>query len=66
MNSTFESSGINIEFMDTSISPKDDFYKFVNGNWLDSAIIPSDQSVWGGFYELSKNNYVCSYFIYSY
>ena len=55
MNSKFESPGINIKFMDTSISPKDDFYKFVNGNWLDSAFIPSDQSVWGGFYELSKN-----------
>ena len=54
MNKQFLSSGINLDYMDTTISPKDDFYQFVNGSWIDSAKIPSDHSVWGGFYELRK------------
>ena len=54
MKKQFLSSGINLEYMDRTISPKDDFYRYVNGNWLDSAKIPDDHSVWGGFYELRK------------
>jgi len=54
MKKEFLSSGINLDYMDRSTSPKDDFYQFVNGSWLDSAKIPSDHSVWGGFYELRK------------
>ena len=54
MKKQFLSSGINLEYMDQAISPKDDFYRYVNGNWLDSAKIPNDHSVWGGFYELRK------------
>ena len=54
MKKQFLSKGINMAYMDTAVSPKDDFYQFVNGNWIDSARIPSDHSVWGGFYELRK------------
>ena len=54
MKKQFLSSGINLDYMDTTISPRNDFYKYVNGNWLDSAKIPNDHSVWGGFYELRK------------
>tara|TARA_Y100000994_G_scaffold249344_1_gene260492 strand:+ start:6414 stop:8399 length:1986 start_codon:yes stop_codon:yes gene_type:complete len=54
MKNQFASNGINLDYMDKSISPKDDFYQFVNGNWIDSAKIPNDHSVWGGFYELRK------------
>ena len=54
MNNQFLSNGINLDYMDRTISPKDDFYQFVNGNWIDSAKIPNDHSVWGGFYELRK------------
>ena len=49
MQKKFLSQGINMTYMDTTVSPKDDFYQFVNGNWIDSAKIPSDHSVWGGF-----------------
>tara|TARA_S200000501_G_C20854956_1_gene757359 strand:- start:540 stop:2624 length:2085 start_codon:yes stop_codon:yes gene_type:complete len=54
MKNQFLSTGINLDFMDTTISPKNDFYRYVNGVWLDSAKIPSDQSVWGSFYQLDK------------
>ncbi len=54
MKQQFLSKGINLDYMDNTVSPKDDFYQFVNGNWIDSAKIPNDHSVWGGFYELRK------------
>jgi len=38
--------------MDTSVRPQDDFYNYVNGNWMKTVEIPSDQSRWGSFNEL--------------
>jgi len=46
--------GINLDFMDTSVSPKEDFFKHVNGKWLEITKIPDDRSSWGGFLELRK------------
>ena len=46
--------GINLEFMDKEVSPKDDFFRYVNGSWLDKTEIPDDRSSWGGFNELRK------------
>ncbi len=46
--------GINLDFMDKSVSPSEDFFKHVNGNWLKTTKIPDDRSSWGGFLELRK------------
>ncbi len=46
--------GIILENMDTSVSPKDDFYSYVNGNWVKNNTIPDDQTRWGGFGVLRK------------
>ena len=46
--------GIILENMDTTVSPKVDFYKFVNGNWEKNTVIPEDESTWGGFGVLRK------------
>ncbi|MGB3452590.1 MAG: M13 family metallopeptidase [Moheibacter sp.] len=46
---------INLENMDTGIRPQDDFYNFVNGNWMKTAKIPADRSRWGSFDELREN-----------
>ncbi|WP_082438530.1 M13 family metallopeptidase [Nonlabens sp. YIK11] len=46
--------GIDFTAMDTLVSPKDDFYRYVNGTWIDSTEIPADQTVWGGFNKLRK------------
>ena len=32
--------GINLDFMDKKTKPVDDFYKFVNGSWLEKTEIP--------------------------
>lgn len=44
--------GVNISYMDTTVSPRDDFYQFVNGQWMDSVDIPADRGRWGSFDEL--------------
>ncbi len=36
-------SGIDLQYVDRSARPQDDFYRFVNGRWLDSVQIPADQ-----------------------
>ncbi|MHC8949400.1 M13 family metallopeptidase [Sphingobacterium hungaricum] len=46
---------INLSYMDKSVRPQDDFYNYVNGNWMKTAEIPSDRSRWGSFDELTEN-----------
>lgn len=50
-----ESHGIILENMDTSVSPKDDFYNYVNGTWMKENEIPDDETIWGGFTKLRKD-----------
>ena len=42
-------SGIEISNVDQSIRPQDDFYRYVNGTWLDKTEIPADKSSYGSF-----------------
>ena len=44
-----------LENMDTTVNPKDDFYNYVNGNWMKNTEIPEDQVRWGGFGVLRKS-----------
>ncbi|MCD0469358.1 M13 family metallopeptidase [Flavobacterium sp. JAS] len=46
--------GINVSYMNTKISPSQDFFQYVNGTWLDKTAIPSDRTTWGSFNELIK------------
>ncbi|MBB6093217.1 putative endopeptidase [Povalibacter uvarum] len=45
--------GFDLDGMDRSIKPGDDFYKFANGKWLTSNTIPPDLSSWGAFTKLA-------------
>lgn len=47
--------GLNLEYMDTSVRPQDDFFSFVNGNWYKTAEIPSDKASWGSFNKLRED-----------
>jgi endothelin-converting enzyme/putative endopeptidase len=47
--------GINVADMDKKVKPSDDFYRFVNGTWLDKTIIPNDKTAWGTSEELYEN-----------
>ena len=45
-------SGIEKANLDNSIRPQDNFYRYVNGNWLKSNKIPDDKTAIGSFYDL--------------
>ncbi len=49
-----DAPGIDVEYMDTSVRPQDDFYTYVNGKWNETAKIPDDRTSWGGFQILRK------------
>ncbi len=38
------------------IRPQDDFYKYVNNDWLKTATIPDDKTRWGSFDKLSEDS----------
>lgn len=44
--------GINLADMDPKVKPTDDFYRYVNGSWLDKTVIPDDKASYGSFYIL--------------
>jgi predicted metalloendopeptidase len=44
-----QSSGIQIQYLDTAVRPQDDFYRYVNGRWLDQTQIPGDKSSYDAF-----------------
>jgi putative endopeptidase len=45
-------SGIELANMDTSVRPQDDFFRYVNGVWLDTTEIPADRNNTGVFMDL--------------
>ena len=47
--------GINLQYMDKSVKPGDDFFRYVNGKWSDATQIPADKTRWGSFDELREN-----------
>jgi putative endopeptidase len=49
-------SGIDIANIDSTVKPTDDFYQFVNGNWIKNNPIPQTESRWGSFNELEVQN----------
>ncbi|MBT8132590.1 MAG: M13 family metallopeptidase, partial [Gammaproteobacteria bacterium] len=52
-------SGIDRSGFDSAVRPQDDFFQAINGGWLDSTEIPSDQARWGSFnilHEKSQND----------
>lgn len=51
---TTKEPGINVANMDTKVKPSDDFFRYVNGAWLDKTEIPNDRTSWGSFNELLK------------
>ncbi|NGM61903.1 M13 family metallopeptidase [Sphingobacterium sp. SGG-5] len=46
---------VNLEFMDKSVRPQNDFYNYVNGTWMKTVQIPADKARWGSFDELRES-----------
>lgn len=53
-NETPKNEAINLAYMDTSVRPQDNFYEYVNGNWMKKTQIPSDKASWGSFQMLRE------------
>ncbi|MFP9097655.1 M13 family metallopeptidase [Flavobacterium sp. RHBU_24] len=47
--------GIKLQYMDTSVKPGNDFFRYVNGKWFDATEIPGNKTRWGSFDELREN-----------
>ena len=45
-------SGIDLQYIDQSVRPQDDFYQYVNGKWLANNEIPADRARFGAFDQL--------------
>ncbi|MEZ5996150.1 MAG: M13 family metallopeptidase [Hyphomonadaceae bacterium] len=41
--------GVDLSARDSSVSPGQDFFRYVNGGWLNSTEIPADRASWGTF-----------------
>ena len=50
--------GVDTTNFDRAIRPQDDFFRFVNGAWLERMQIPADASSWGAFNELTEKSRV--------
>ena len=59
-NTEIKEVGLNLSYMDSSVRPQDDFFNYVNGNWMKTAEIPSDKTSWGSFNALREDVDVAS------
>jgi putative endopeptidase len=48
--------GVTLGYLDASVAPGADFFRYTNGGWLKSAVIPPDRQVAGVNLELDKGN----------
>jgi len=48
--------GLELNNMDTTVRAQDDFFRFVNGGWIDKTAIPADLGSWGSSNELREYN----------
>lgn len=47
---------IDLDYMDLSVRPQEDFFQFANGSWTKNNPVPASESRWGSFNELDKSN----------
>ena len=45
-----------VEYLDKTVRPQDDFFEFANGTWIAENPVPASESRWGSFNELDQAN----------
>lgn len=53
---TGDNKGIDIKNFDNTVSPRTDFYSYINGGWAKLNPIPASEVSWGSFNELNDKN----------
>ncbi|MDO9001635.1 MAG: M13 family metallopeptidase [Bacteroidota bacterium] len=56
LNFLSQKAGINFSYIDSSVTPQNDFYTFCNGNWQKKFILPESDARYGSFNEINNNN----------
>ncbi len=46
-----------VDYMDRSVPPGVDFYRYADGTWVKNNPVPPDKSRWGAFIELQERNW---------
>jgi predicted metalloendopeptidase len=47
---------IDTSLFDSDAAVSDDFYRYVNGSWLDANPVPPEYPAWGAFHEVNERN----------
>jgi putative endopeptidase len=55
-SSSKAADGLDLQAIDKSVNPCENFYQYACGNWLKQHPIPADESAWGRFDELLQRN----------
>ena len=55
-NETTLTSGIHLEYLDTTADPKEDFYQYACGGWMKLFPLPQEYSRFGSFDKLGEDN----------
>jgi putative endopeptidase len=55
-SAVFPPWGVTLDYLDPEVSPGADFFRYSNGRWLMSAVIPADRNVAGVNLELDQGN----------
>lgn len=53
---TAQKPGINLSYIDSSVSPRQDFYTFCNGKWQKTFQLPASDARYGSFNEINEGN----------
>ena len=51
------SAGVDLQYFDRSVKPQADFFRYVNGTWLKTVVIPPDLARYGSFTKLQQDNW---------
>ena len=51
-----DTAGLNLDWLDKSVNPTQDFYAFANGGWQKANPVPDEYARWGTFSVLLKQN----------
>ncbi len=55
-NNKEKTETIDLDYLNTSVRPQDDFFEFANGTWVKNNPVPPSESRWGSFNELQQAN----------